>query len=153
VTIPVRDLEAPDLAAVAGLRWRWRRETRPDDAETLEQFAAAFTAWWDGHAGYEAVVADDNGRIVAMGFLAIVPRVPWPEQHDRSAGDLQSVYVVPELRGQGLGARLVTALVERARSRGCVRVTVHSARLAVPLYQRAGFACVEHLLTRALDAV
>jgi GNAT superfamily N-acetyltransferase len=59
------------------------------------------------------------------------------------SGDVQSVYVVPELRGSGTGSRLVAALLDDARAAGSRYVRVHSSPRAIPLYARAGFAVDE----------
>ena len=55
---------------------------------------------------------------------------------------------MPEHRGRGIGSALEDAASERAAQLGAVRVTVHSGRGAVPVYERVGFASSRHLLQR-----
>ena len=65
---------------------------------------------------------------------------------DGAVALLDELYVVPELRGQGLGSALITALLERARARGwgLVEVNVDEFdRDARRFYERHGFANVE----------
>ena len=57
----------------------------------------------------------------------------------RRFGDVQSVYVVPEHRNAGVGAKLMAAVLQEARDRELEFVTVHSSERAVTMYQRAGF--------------
>jgi GNAT superfamily N-acetyltransferase len=92
-----------------------------------------------------ATVVDDAGlafaeaRPVGMAWLAIVDRIPGPAKWLRRAGSLQSVYVRPEERGQGIGTRLVGAAIGAARDRGLEYVSVHPSTRSFALYRRAGF--------------
>jgi ribosomal protein S18 acetylase RimI-like enzyme len=45
----------------------------------------------------------------------------------------------PEQRGRGIGAAILDALVEHARSQGATRVWCNARTPALRLYERAGF--------------
>ena len=148
MSIDVRHAELSDGETLARLRWAWRVEREPETAPDEAEFLAGFQSWWaDDHNGHLAVVATYKTEVVGMGFLAIVARVPNPGHLQRHHGDLQSVYVAPEHRGQGVGTRVVLELVGRAQDLGCDKVTVHAGRASVSLYERLGFARFERLLT------
>nr|WP_255480617.1 GNAT family N-acetyltransferase [Quadrisphaera sp. RL12-1S] len=137
-----------DLPAIARLRWQWWDEWRTDGTpdEDPAAFSAEFTAWAErSTATHRASVVVDGEEVVGMAWLAEVSRPPSPGHLDIRRGDLQSVYVVPELRGQGWGARLVAHVLEDARARGMQRVTVYSGGRSLSLYARAGFEVTEHL--------
>lgn len=68
-----------------------------------------------------------------MAWVALVPRVPRPGATSRLSADIQTVFVMPERRGQGIGSALVEAASEHAMHLGSLRVTVHSGRKAVPV--------------------
>jgi GNAT superfamily N-acetyltransferase len=68
-----------------------------------------------------------------------VPPVPSPRALDRHAGDIQSVYVMPELRANGVGAQLIGAVIRYARETELTYLTVHSADTAVDFYLKLGF--------------
>jgi GNAT superfamily N-acetyltransferase len=89
--------------------------------------------------------------IVGMAWVALVPRVPRPGATSRLAADIQSVFVLPEERGQGIGSALVKAASEHATRLGSLRVTAHSGRRAVPMDERVGFASSRRLLQRPPD--
>jgi GNAT superfamily N-acetyltransferase len=82
----------------------------------------------------------------------LVPRIPRPGAPNRLSADIQSVYVLPEHRGHGIGSALVDAAAKHGTRLGAVRVTVHSGRKAVPVYERLGFASSRQLLQRPPDS-
>ena len=129
-----------DVTALSLLRWRWRVD-EGGETGSREEFTAAFGAWVVGHeTSHTAFLAEADGLAVGMAWLARTDRVPGPSRFVRTAGNLQSLYVVPERRNRGIGGLLVTAVLERARSGGMDYVAVHPSALSFPLYRRAGFA-------------
>jgi GNAT superfamily N-acetyltransferase len=159
----IRLAAAADLLDVAALRWAQERgvqDVRVGQAVVdFDEFAANFIDWTTRHPQHHCVVARDGagrddtdrdgGRVVGMAWLAVLPRVPSPISFDRAGGDIQSVYVAPENRNEGIGAAMVQRIVELAGQLGLMRVTVHSSGRAIPVYARAGFGAKVNLL--ALD--
>ncbi|WP_326556183.1 GNAT family N-acetyltransferase [Micromonospora sp. NBC_01796] len=119
----------------------------------VEAFGVELAGWWGAHEdSHVAFVARLGGpEIVGMAWVALVPRVPRPGATSRLSADIQSVFVMPEHRGRGIGSALVRAASEHATDLGAVRVTVHSGRRAVPVYERLGFESSRQLLQRPPD--
>jgi GNAT superfamily N-acetyltransferase len=141
VRINVRRGTAADAAVLARLRWRWRTEERGETAADAAGFQEYFAAWVVDHlASHLPFVVEADGQVCGMAWLNLCVRVPSPGRAERRTGDVQSVYVVPELRNTGVGAALVGAVLGEARDRGLEHVTVHSSDRAVPFYLRSGFA-------------
>jgi len=135
---------------LARLRWRFSRDGGGGDGGSdgdgdgdrgdRAAFLAYFTGWvLDNIATHLPFVVEVDGRAAGMAWLALSTRVPSASRLDRRTGDVQSVFVVPELRNQGVGAALIEAILRDARNRELELVTVHSSRGAVTLYLRSGF--------------
>lgn len=137
--IEIRESKSSETADLARLRWASNGEGQSATDGDVEDYVRSFATWWERRDDFVALVAADEERIVAIGFLALASRVPVPGALDRRTGDIQSVYVLPEYRNQGIGSMLVKALVDRGRSAGCSRVTVHSGSRSIPVYERVGF--------------
>ena len=114
---------------------------------TKGEFTASFADWFrshrDSHVGLIAEVGDSH---VGMAWLALIDRVPGPGVWLRLAGHLQSVYVLPAHRDEGIGSALVTAALKEAADRGLDYVWVHPSKRSFPLYRRMGFAESEGVL-------
>lgn len=138
-----------DLLDLARLLWS-HSATDEQATQSPDAFAAALASWWANHSvTHHALVARDAAAdIVGMAWLALVPRVPRPGDTNRLSGDIQSVFVAPEHRGQQIGSALIASAVELAVNLGAGRVTVHSSVKAVPVYHRLGFASSTQLLGR-----
>jgi GNAT superfamily N-acetyltransferase len=144
-----------DVPQLAQLLWLM---AAPEEQaqQSVESFAHDLDGWWSDRAGsHVAFVARVPGSDLAgMAWLALVPRVPRPGTTARLSADVQSVFVRPEQRGQGIGTVLVQAATQHALHLGATRVTVHSNSRAVPVYERLGFASSRQLLqTPAEQAV
>ena len=147
--VDVRPATEADLPSLAGLLWAHSspdEQTRAD----VDDYADALGLWWREHAAtHVPLLAWHDGTPVGVVWLALVPRVPRPGDSTRFSADLQSLYVLEERRGQGIGAALVKAASRHAAEAGAGVVVVQSGRRAVPLYQRLGFSSSAQLLRRS----
>lgn len=136
-----------DVADLARLLWL-HASSEERDTQDADAFAVDLDTWWSQHLHTHLpfVARVDGSGVVGMAWLAIVPRVPRPGTTVRRSADVQSVYVLPQHRGTGIGSALVTAAADHARQFGSAPVIVHSGRTAVPLYERLGFASSRQLL-------
>jgi GNAT superfamily N-acetyltransferase len=142
--VDIRVAERSDGNVLAGLRWRWHCE-REVPAEDHDSFIARFQSWYESNQ-HVALVAELEGQVVGMAWLAFVSRLPDPGAEAATQADLQSVYVVPEHRGRGLGTQLVNAALAHAAQRHVRRVTVLAGQRSMTLYQRLGFMPDRQLL-------
>jgi GNAT superfamily N-acetyltransferase len=151
--VRISQAETDDVAELARLLWL---DTHDEELaqRSVDAFAAELAQWWaarrDSHVAFVARLR--GPEIVGMAWVALVPRVPRPGATNRLSADIQSVFVLPEQRGQGIGSALVAAASEHATYLGSLRVTVHSGRRAVPVYERLGFESSRQLLQRTAPA-
>jgi GNAT superfamily N-acetyltransferase len=125
------------------------------DMDTNEQ---AIAADWRERA--LAFIADARRRKSFAGFCAVLDDEPvgsaccqimervYPAFHTSDAsvvGYIWGVYVTPALRGQGVGAALVTKCTHYLKGQGCGRVLLHAGERARPLYDRLGFQPTDEL--------
>ena len=131
------------------------REAGPDDdaaliawfpdAAALRRFAGDSLAWPLTPAQLDALRADPRNRaFTAWSTGPGARRVGHAELVDLGEGRrlVARFGVAPAVRGRGVGAALLRALIERARSLGAARVELNvfaDNRDAVRLYRSAGF--------------
>ncbi len=149
-TAEIRPAARADLAALARFGAKLAREHHAMDPARFflpdEPIAEGY-AWWLGKelANPRAVVLaaalrGGKGRIVGYAYGRIEPR-DWNTLRDR-CGVAVDLWVDPEARGAGLGARLVEALTGSLEARGAERVILNVASRnpeAARLFQRLGF--------------
>lgn len=85
-------------------------------------------------ANIDFFVLRQDGVPIGMGAL----------KHEDGQGELKSMHVLAEHRGNGLSRRLLSGLLDQARMRGLIRVSLEtgaqpSFAAARGLYRRAGF--------------
>ncbi|MGP3979561.1 GNAT family N-acetyltransferase [Streptomyces sp. KR80] len=146
-SIAIRPALPDDLVTVAELRWQWLLEKGETPVTSRDDFVDHFVTWAQEEASsHHCMVMVRDDVVIGMAWLAVTQRVPSPRALERSSGDLQCVYVVPEERDTGLGGRLIDAVLALAHERGLERVTVHSSSRAISAYSRHGFAVSPRLL-------
>jgi GNAT superfamily N-acetyltransferase len=149
----VREATSDDATALAALKvlWAGRAESAtPDERRSL---ALDLASWMTGQGdSLIARVAERGDGLVGMAWLVVFDRVPDLDDRTRTTGDIQSVFVLPEYRRQGVGRALVDSLLEAANERRIPRVTVNANAAAAPLYEKAGFRSSALLLQRRLES-
>ena len=134
-----RRADLSDAAELARLRWIWRAVERNEQGDP-DRFRDEFRSWISEHGrSHLPFLVELGGSAVGMAWLGVSERVPGPENWTRLSGDLQSVYVTPEHRDQGVGSLLIKALIEEAKKEGLVWLSVHPSPRSFPFYRRLGF--------------
>lgn len=145
--IVIRLARDADMAALADLRREstFERLPRCEDQGFQERFAA----WYARESSRRLTwLAEDDGRAVGMMNLVIFERMPRPGRDPGRWGYLANAYVRPDHRNQGIGARLIDAIVGYADAGGFARVVLSPSERSIPLYQRAGFGPADALRSR-----
>jgi ribosomal protein S18 acetylase RimI-like enzyme len=122
-----RDLE--DVPPVRPFEDSWARRQ--------EQYGG----WLRSGEGIVLVAERDGGPPVGYAALTIGDGPSTWDVGDRAA-EIESIAVLPSERSSGVGAALMDAAVEAARSAGAMAIgvgVVHSNADAIRFYERAGF--------------
>ena len=140
----IRTATETDVVAIARLRRLWEGG---DEAGFEDRVAGWLAAEGDRRTTWLALA---GGEPAGMVSLFEYRRMPKPGRPDSAWGYVGNLFVREELRGRGLGAALLSAVVAAAGERGYARLVVSPADLAKPLYRRAGFAdAADGLLVRS----
>ena len=136
----IRRARPDESAILSGLRWQWNVLEARTPVLPRPEFDSVFAEWMrvnaESHLPFLAIAAEEP---VGMAWLALQPRVPDAAQPHRVGGDLQSVFVVPHLRGQGVGRKLVGAVAREAARLDLSHLTVRTGPLPLGFYVRLGF--------------
>jgi GNAT superfamily N-acetyltransferase len=139
-----------DVTALATLRRRWSEEQHGevDDPE----FALRFRDWYQAEIPRRLTwLAEVNGDPVGMVNLVIFERMPRPGRPPGRWGYLGNAFVLRAYRDNGIGGRLVAALLAYADRSGLARVVLSPSPRSVPFYRRLGFGAADMLMARRLD--
>jgi predicted N-acetyltransferase YhbS len=127
--VQIRRADAADAGTVFAMLERFATSYEPDH----DVFAKSFAAMIDAR-DVLLLVADDDGAVVgyvmAVRFPTLFANGPLVQ--------IEELFVEEAKRGSGTGRALVAAVVEWARQRGAVEVTVPTRR-AGAYYERLGF--------------
>jgi len=95
-------------------------------------------------AGDLGVVAEQNGKILGMAWTRIIPAYG---HIDDSTPEL-AISVMPEFRGQNIGARMMAKLFDMLRANGYRRtsLSVQKNNPAARFYQRLGYVITDEKL-------
>lgn len=128
------------------LRVAWGVE---NGRELDDSFAERFVSWFEKERDRrEFFVAYDESRPVGMVNLVLFERMPSIGGPGGGWGYLSNMYVVPERRNAGVGAKLIEALIEVAETNRLERIVLKPTGRSVPLYERQGFRGDNQLMVR-----
>jgi GNAT superfamily N-acetyltransferase len=127
------------------------RALRSDDVdEAVELLLAgdfgdrrAFLAWALDQPRISPIVAEHDGRIVGTGCGAV----------HRDTGWVGVIYVAPERRGTGLGARITRTVLDGLEARGCRTQLLIASPMGQPIYEREGFTPLGQHIRFTIDGL
>ena len=139
MSLVIREAALTDLPAILAML---AEDTIPADRETDPadpRYRAAFDTI-AADPNQMLVTAEIDGRVIGTLQLSFIPGLSF-----RGAwrGQIEAVRIASDLRGHGLGAKLIDWAVERCRARDCfmVQLTSSNARTdAHRFYKRLGWS-------------
>lgn len=146
--ITIREEAPGDRTALAALRTTWSEEQASVLANgpvwDSQEFDDIFGAWLDANPR-KFFLAEADGVPVGMLNLMIFERMPKPGKEPTRWVYLGNVYVLPEFRNAGIGAKLVEAAIGFSRGIQAVRILLSPSPASGTFYARLGFEPAEAL--------
>lgn len=127
----IRTAKPQDSAALSAIVYR-SKQSNGDNPVMMAKFAdnGALKITPERLAQHPFWVAEQEDTVV--GCIALDPR-------DGRSGELRTLFVAPELTGQGIGRLLWFHLLPVAQTQGFKELTVTADPAAVPFYETLGF--------------
>ncbi len=152
--VKIRPAAPVDAGELARLRFAFRAAIDPA-SEDPDAFRGRCEAWMaerlgDSSTGWRAWVAEvgpgagpgaeaSPARLVGHVWVRRLEKIPNPVGEVEAHAYLTNMYVEPEHRGAGLGARLLSAALAWCREQRVGSVVLWPTERSRPLYGRAGF--------------
>jgi len=142
MSITYREAVYADLQTLIELRLAYLTEDRGDlsDAET-RQIREQLTDYFARSLGntFHAVVAEQDGEIIAAAFLALSEKPANPAFITGKIGTILNVYTKPPFRKQGIATGVLTLLIDRARQCELSKLELSATPVGKTLYEKLGF--------------
>lgn len=139
-----REASPADVETLALLRWASELERHAEEARAVsrEDYVAAYIEQLGPEmesGACHAWIAEDDGVAVACVQLMSWVMPPSLTNLRRRRGFVTSVYTRPDYRRRGISRRLMTMLLEYARSIRTQRLILWASEMGRPLYESLGF--------------
>ena len=140
--VRIRLARSADSRALAELRYRFRTETE-SATETKSQFLRRCTSWVrkrfrSGSSPWRCWVLDDGKQLLGHVCVQLFEKVPNPVNEPELHAYVTNFYVVPEIRSQGFGKRLLDKALSWCRAQGTDAIILWATPGSKSLYRRCG---------------
>lgn len=111
----------------------------PKDFAFDGEFVAKHKEFFEKGDHVTVFALDADGNCLAVASLCFINMMPTLDNPTGRRAHLMNVYVRPAARRRGIAKRLVSRLVEEAKSRGATEITLDATEEGRPLYESLGF--------------
>ncbi len=126
----VRSARPADVASIAACLAGGQLVPGAEDPADLAPYSAALAE--AQRAPSDVLVAEVDGRVVGVCQLVVFRHL---SHRGGLCAELESVHVLADQRGRGIGAALAAAAEARARSLGCYRLQLTSNRVRLDAHR------------------
>ena len=138
----IRVATSGDWCALAEMRYQFRIEVG-SPTETKSRFVGRCTSWIKKAFGanssaWRCWVIDDGKQLLGHVCVHLFEKMPNPVNEPEAHAYLTNFYVVPELRGRGLGRKLLNKALTWCRAQGADAVILWATAESKSLYLRCG---------------
>jgi GNAT superfamily N-acetyltransferase len=138
----IRLARSSDCNALAEMRYRFRAETQ-SVTETKSRFMRRCTSWMrkrfrSGSYPWRCWVAEDGKQLLGHVCVQLFQKMPNPVNEPEAHAYLTNFYVVPEMRGRGLGRKLLNKALSWCRAQDADAVILWATAESKSLYRQCG---------------
>jgi predicted GNAT family acetyltransferase len=109
------------------------------NAESLKITLHDYFNKWIPNNGFVAFIAEGKGEVFSTAFISIVERLPRNATTSYLCGTVYNVFTYPEYRNKGIATKVMSALLEEAKSLDVAYIDLLSTNAGKPLYEKIGF--------------
>jgi GNAT superfamily N-acetyltransferase len=153
--IEIRIASAADAAMLAVLRYDFRTRNVPGDEDRVT-FVERCEEWMRERLGSDGLwrcwIAERDGIAVGNIWLNLIEKIPNPAPETECHAYITNFYVLEEMRGRGVGSRLLETALELCKERRVHAAILWPSERSRPLYERKGFAVRDDLLEFILNS-
>jgi len=137
-----RKASIEDMDTLIRLRMDYLAEDRgalPEAAQSA--VAAQLREYFPRHmgSGFVAWLAEADGGVAAVAFLAIAEMPANPSFITGKTGTVLNVLTYPQYRRQGVATQLIERLIEEGRAQKLSYIKLSATEAGKPLYEKLGF--------------
>ena len=139
----IRVATPADWRALAEMRYRFRAELG-STAEPKSQFVRRCTSWMKkrfrvGSSPWRCWVLDDGKQLLGHVCVQLFEKLPNPVKDEPELhAYVTNLYVIPEIRSQGFGKRLLDKALSWCRAQGTDAIILWASPGSRSLYRRCG---------------
>ena len=139
----IRVATSGDWNALAEMRYQFRSEVG-SPTETKSRFLRRCTSWMKKAFGADSTawrcwVIDDGNELLGHVCVQLFDKIPNPVNEPEAHAYLTNFYVVPEMRGRGMGRKLLNKARSWCRAQSTDSIILWATRESKSLYRRCGF--------------
>jgi GNAT superfamily N-acetyltransferase len=145
----IRTAAPADAPMLARFRYDFRTRHAPA-VEDRGEFLARCEKWMSERLGddsqWRCWIAERDGAAIGNIWLDLIEKIPNPAPEAEYHAYITNFYVLEEVRGHGIGSKLLGIALEWCRERKVHAAILWPSDRSRPLYERNGFAVRDDLM-------
>ena len=148
---PAEPADAELLARHRAAVWHEVGEWSPEDLRPQIPVWTEFFRAGVATGFYVAFIAERAGRVAGSGAVLVHLSIPRPGLLSDRAGRVQSVYVEPAERHNGVARAIMERILAFARESNLISLSLHPSDPARRLYATLGFEAADEMTLKLTD--
>lgn len=147
----IREATHDDIECLIELRFAFLRDFRHISESTCEALLPQLRRYFSEHIGagdFIALLGEEDGQTVCTAFFTVSESPPNDQYINGKIAYVFNVFTPPKHRGNGYATKLITKLIETAKTMDIGAINLNASKAGQPLYQKLGFDVIDHTAMR-----